>query len=78
MFNSIIILDNYSIHKVSGVREAILQSGHILNFIPPYSPQLNHIEEFFSKWGHLIKALNPKTNQQLEDAIQIAQPRFAC
>ena len=31
-----------------------------INFLPAYSPQLNPIEEVFSKWKHIIKARNSK------------------
>ncbi|KAG0430390.1 hypothetical protein DMUE_5670, partial [Dictyocoela muelleri] len=43
-----IIMDNASIHKTTEVAQAFAQRGYILHFLPPYSPQLNPIEEFFS------------------------------
>jgi transposase len=45
----IVILDNLSSHKVAGVEGAILSTGAALRFLPPYSPDLNPIEKFFSK-----------------------------
>jgi len=44
-----VILDNLSSHKVAGVREAITATGARLLDLPPYSPDLNPIEKFFSK-----------------------------
>ena len=44
-----VILDNLSSHKVAGVEEAITAIGAIVLFLPPYSPDLNPIEKFFSK-----------------------------
>jgi transposase len=44
-----VILDNLSSHKVAGVQEAITAIGAIVLFLPPYSPDLNPIEQFFSK-----------------------------
>jgi transposase len=44
-----VILDNLSSHKVAGVEEAIAASGAAVLFLPPYSPDLNPIEKFFSK-----------------------------
>ena len=44
-----VILDNLSSHKVAGVKEAITATGAIVLFLPPYSPDLNPIEKFFSK-----------------------------
>ncbi|KAG0437583.1 hypothetical protein DMUE_3605 [Dictyocoela muelleri] len=43
-----IIMDNASIHKTVGVKQAFINRGYILKFIPPYSPHLNPIDEFFS------------------------------
>ncbi|KAG0431386.1 hypothetical protein DMUE_5568 [Dictyocoela muelleri] len=43
-----IIMDNASIHKTPEVKHAFAQRGYILKFLPPYSPHLNPIEEFFS------------------------------
>jgi len=45
----IVILDNLSSHKVAGVEGAILATGAVVLFLPPYSPDLNPIEKFFSK-----------------------------
>ena len=44
-----VILDNLSSHKVAGVEDAILATGAVVLFLPPYSPDLNPIEKFFSK-----------------------------
>ena len=44
-----VIMDNLPAHKVLGVREAIEATGAKLRFLPPYSPDLNPIEQFFSK-----------------------------
>ncbi|KAG0438483.1 hypothetical protein DMUE_3060 [Dictyocoela muelleri] len=43
-----IVMDNASIHKTSDVLQALYNRGYMVKFLPPYSPQLNHIEEFFS------------------------------
>ena len=44
-----VILDNLSSHKVAGVEEAITATGATVLYLPPYSPDLNPIEKFFSK-----------------------------
>jgi len=46
---SVIVLDNATFHKASCIQEAISDAGHILEFLPPYSPELNPIEH---KWAH--------------------------
>ena len=44
-----VILDNLSSHKVAGVKDAIIAAGAVVRYLPPYSPDLNPIEKFFSK-----------------------------
>ncbi len=46
---SVVIMDNASIHHVGEVVERIQQTGAIIRFLPPYSPDLNPAEEVFSK-----------------------------
>jgi transposase len=55
-----VILDNLSSHMVTGVEEAISAGGATLLYLPPYSPDLNPIEKFFSK----LKALLQKAAQR--------------
>jgi len=53
----IVIMDNLGAHKVAGVREAIEAVGAQLHYLPQYSPDLNPIEQSFSKLkAHLRKA----------------------
>lgn len=61
----IVILDNLSSHKVRGVREAILAANATLLYLPPYSPDLNPIEKFFSKLKALLRKAGARTIQRL-------------
>lgn len=54
--NSIVVLDNASIHHVDQVVHALQQTGALVQFLPPYSPDLNPIEEAFSKLKSVMKA----------------------
>ena len=45
---SIIVMDNASFHKSSAIRQLIQNAGHLLLFLPSYSPDLNPIEH---KWA---------------------------
>ena len=54
--HSVVILDNASIHHVDGVVDTIRQTGALVQFLPPYSPDLNAIEESFSKVKSVLKA----------------------
>jgi transposase len=50
-------MDNLPVHKVAGVQEVIEAAGATLLYLPPYSPDLNPIEQAFSKLkAHLRKA----------------------
>jgi len=52
-----VIMDNLPVHKAPGVREMIEAAGATLLYLPPYSPDLNPIEQAFSKLkAHLRKA----------------------
>jgi transposase len=52
----IVVMDNLSAHKSDEVREAIEAAGAQLRYLPPYSPDLNPIEQAFSKLkAHLRK-----------------------
>ena len=61
----IVIADNLSSHKVAGVREAIQAREASLLFLPGYSPDLNPIEQGFSKLKALIRKAAPRTREAL-------------
>ena len=52
---SIVVMDNASIHHVDGIVDMIQEVGAMVMFIPPYSPDFNPIEELFSKLKKTIK-----------------------
>jgi transposase len=72
----VVIMDNLSSHKVAGVREAIEACGASLLYLPPYSPDLNPIEQSFSKLKALIRKAAARTREALWDAIGQFLPRF--
>lgn len=51
----IVIADNLSSHKVAGVRELIEATGAHIFYLPPYSPDLNPIEQAFAKLKTLLR-----------------------
>ncbi|WP_167377000.1 IS630 family transposase [Rhizobium aegyptiacum] len=57
----IVILDNLGSHKGQAVRRAVRAAGAHLFFLPPYSPDLNPIEQVFAKLKHLIRKAAPRT-----------------
>ena len=57
----IVILDNLGSHKGQTVRRAIRAAGARLLFLPPYSPDLNPIEQVFAKLKHLLRKAAERT-----------------
>ena len=57
----IVILDNLSSHKSPAVRTAIERVGATLRFLPPYSPDLNPIEQVFAKLKALLRHAAERT-----------------
>ena len=56
----IVILDNLGSHKGQAARNAIRATGAHLIFLPPYSPDLNPIEQVFAKLKHLLRDAQPR------------------
>ena len=56
----VVIMDNLGSHKGKAARAAIRTRGAHLIFLPPYSPDLNPIEQVFSKLKHLMRAAQPR------------------
>ena len=59
----IVIMDNLSSHKRPAIRQAIRAAGARLLFLPPYSPDLNPIEQVFAKLKHLLRKAAERTAQ---------------
>lgn len=57
----VVIMDNMSSHKRSAVPKAIRSAGARLLFLPPYSPDLNPIEQIFAKLKHLMRKAAERT-----------------
>ena len=57
----IVIMDNLGSHKGQAVRRAIRSAGAKLLFLPPYSPDLNPIEQVFAKLKTLLRKANERS-----------------
>ena len=67
--DDIVIMDNLSSHKVAGVKQAIEAKGAKIVYLPPYSPDLNPIEQVFAKLKHLLRKASARTVDALHNAI---------
>jgi transposase len=65
----VVVLDNLPAHKVAGVQEAIRAVGVSLLDLPPYSPDLNPIEQLFAKLKALLRKATARTRDELWNTI---------
>jgi transposase len=72
----VVVLDNLAVHKQPEVRAAIEQAGALLRFLPPYSPDLNPIEQAFAKLKAFFRAFRPRTYDQVCDLMAAALGLF--
>jgi len=64
--NAVLVMDNATFHKRKDIIAKIHASGHLLEFLPPYSPDLNPIEH---KW-FVAKAKRRKTGMSVYDIFK--------
>ena len=67
--NDIVVMDNLPAHKNSAVAEHIKKCGAELLYLPPYSPDLNPIENMWSKVKQLLRGMEMRTYDTLEKGI---------
>lgn len=65
----IVVMDNLSAHKGGRVKELIEGRGCELIYLPPYSPDLNPIEEAFAKIKALLRRIEARTREALLEAM---------
>lgn len=65
----IVVVDNLSAHKGGRVREIVEGAGCELLYLPPYSPDLNPIEQAFSKVKGLLRRAEARTRERLIGAM---------
>ena len=67
-----VVVDNLSAHKVVAIEPLIKARGAEVLYLPPYSPDLNPIEEMWSKLKSILKAEGARTRRTLDRAIAYA------
>jgi len=73
----LVIMDNLASHKVAGVREAIEATGASVCYLPPYSPDLNPIEQFFAKLKASLRKAATRSVDALWAAVATALTTFS-
>ena len=74
---SVVIMDNCSIHHVDHVSVLLQQIGVLIQWLPPYSPDFNPLEEAFSKVKLMMKAMEAEM-QANEDIDTVVYSAFSC
>ena len=68
----VVVLDGLGAHRTEKVRELIEARGAELLFLPSYSPDLNPIEEAFSKIKNIVRKIGARTREALDETISEA------
>jgi transposase len=64
-----VVLDGLGAHRTDRVKELIEGRGADLVFLPSYSPEMNPIEEAFSKKKQLVRKAGARTREALVGTI---------
>jgi transposase len=68
----VVVMDNLSVHKRKSVRESIERQGAKLLFLPAYSPDMNPIEQCWSKIKTALRAAAARSIEALDAAVTAA------
>ncbi len=67
--DALVVLDNLPAHKAEAVRDALDRAGLAHRYLPPYSPDLNPIEQAWSKLKARLRAEGARSREALEAAL---------
>jgi transposase len=68
----VVVMDNLSAHKGKRAKELVEERGCQLLYLPPYSPDLNPIEEAFAKIKGILRKAEARTREALSEALGAA------
>ena len=68
----VIIMDNLSSHKVKGLEKIVKERGARIEYLPPYSPDLNPVENMWSKVKAHLRNVKERCKEALIDAVGVA------
>ena len=68
----IVVIDNLPAHKGAAIQVAIMARGARVEFLPPYSPDFNPIEEGWSKIKTILRTAKARTLDELIQALKLA------
>ena len=65
----VVVMDNLSAHKSERIGEIVRSAGCRVLYLPPYSPDLNSIEEAFSKLKGFLRKAEARSREALVEAM---------
>ena len=74
----VVIMDNLSSHKNQQTLKLIEDRGAFVEFLPPYSPDLNPIEMMWSKVKNSLRSSEARNLKELDQAIAKALAQVTC
>lgn len=66
----LVVMDNLSSHRSAATIQAVEAAGACVVYLPPYSPDLNPIENIFSKVKQLFRKIRPRNFRQIVKAAK--------
>ena len=69
---AVVVMDNLSAHKVSGIEELINSVGASIVYLSPYSPEFNPIEHLWSQLKSFFRRFAPKSQNTINKLIDLA------
>ena len=73
----VVIIDNLGSHKGAAIRAMVRKTGARLLFLPPYSPDLNPIEQVFAKLKHFMRNASERTLEATWKRVGAILPTFS-
>jgi transposase len=67
--DALVVMDNLAAHKSEAVREALDRAGLSHRYLPPYSPDMNPIEQAWSKLKTRLRAVGARSREALDQAL---------
>jgi transposase len=68
----VVIMDNLSSHKVKGLEEIVTKCGAKIEYLPPYSPDFNPVENMWSKMKAYLRQMKERCKDNLIEAVGAA------
>jgi transposase len=68
----VVVMDNLSCHRNPEIERLVASAGAKVDFLPPYSPDMNPIEKMWSKMKALLRGAKARTVEELDAAVVAA------